>query len=84
MSTGKPHPGASTPILTFECHAFERPQYEIRVNGPYLGLLASVWAHGTISVWEWRSGLLQSVSAVFRNSFDTMELTHCYEENVIK
>ncbi|KAI0811126.1 hypothetical protein BC629DRAFT_1589866 [Irpex lacteus] len=60
MSTGKPHPGASTPILTFECHAFERPQYEIRVNGPYLGLLASVWAHGTISVWEWSSGLLQS------------------------
>ncbi|KAI0345191.1 hypothetical protein BDW22DRAFT_1426877 [Trametopsis cervina] len=68
MSTGECHPEALKPFLLRRVNADEPGiRFEIRINGPYLGLLGVPWAEGHpdpfFSVWNWKTGTEEYTTA---------------------
>ena len=67
MSTNKPHPLASTPILEYPCHK-EWWEYQLVVSifGDHLGLLfcsgrPGICGYDRLAIWNWRTGALLEV-----------------------
>ena len=66
MSTGQPHPGARLSTNSTGLQHEQRPSYEIRINGPYVGLLVTTAEDdANILVRNWHTGETLYVSFFF-------------------
>ncbi|KAK7470697.1 hypothetical protein VKT23_002119 [Stygiomarasmius scandens] len=76
LSTGKPHPSTSSPILDFQSRAVDDEwTFEIRISGQYLGIMFSGLITEKLVMWNWQNGtFLQYRKEIVSFAFLTDEL----------